>query len=470
MPEKISLKYRVAGSVVQSFHDSPAFGRGIIGPIGSGKSVACCTEILQRAAAQRPGADGVRRTRWIVIRSTYGELRTATLKTWSDWCPFEIGKLTMDAPIVHRVQRDGLDMEVLFLALDREADQQKLLSVECTGAWVNEARLCPKPIIDTLVGRIGRFPSARDGGPSWSGVLLDSNAPDTESWLYRMSEIERPEGWEFFRQPGGLADAAENIANLPGGRDYYRRTLAAADPDWARVFVHNEFGFVVEGKPVYGSYRDSVHCSSVPLVANPALPLLIGVDFGLTPAAVIGQRLPDGRWQIIDEVVTDDCGTQRFGEALASYIAREYPRFAVEGWTDPAGAQRAQTDEKTCLEVIKAVTGWRWHPAPDNAIAMRLEAVKGCLNRLVDGVPGLLLSPKCATVRKGFMGGYHYRLVRSGSGALYDERPNKNSFSHPLDALGYLLSGGGEASVVLRRQQRGPRQQVAITDYPIFDR
>ena len=45
------------------FHRSDAFMRGVRGPIGSGKSTAMSWEIMRRARAQKPGPDGVRRTR-----------------------------------------------------------------------------------------------------------------------------------------------------------------------------------------------------------------------------------------------------------------------------------------------------------------------------------------------------------------------------------------------------------------------
>ena len=39
----------VASPVAREFHASEAFIRTIIGPIGSGKSVACCIEIMKKA-------------------------------------------------------------------------------------------------------------------------------------------------------------------------------------------------------------------------------------------------------------------------------------------------------------------------------------------------------------------------------------------------------------------------------------
>lgn len=474
------VKYEPAGKVSQKFLEDPSFVRGIMGPIGSGKSTACAIEILRRAQMQTPSADNVRRTRWAIIRNSYPELKTTTLKTWGDWCPTRYGRLTMDSPILHHVKvppgedgTPGLDMEVLFLALDREDDARKLLSLELTGAWVNEAREVPKGIIDALTGRVGRYPSKSQGGASWSGIVMDTNPPDDQSWWYKYAEEETPEGWKFFKQPSGDSKQAENVKNLP--TDYYKRIRAGKDPDWVKVYVDGEYGFVTEGKAVYPMYRDRVHASPTALQPVERLPLLIGVDFGLTPAAVIGQRLTSGRWLILDEFVTENCGVIRFAENLKLHIARHYPEFQVgAGWGDPAGTAR-HADERTSFEIMKTYTGWMWRPAPgENDPVMRLEVVKAALNRLVDGEPGLLISPKAVTIRKGFAGGYHYKFMKTLSGTRVFEQPAKNAFSHPHDALQYLLLGEGEHDVVLgktnRRHSRKNRQTVALglTD-KIFD-
>lgn len=462
----LTLDYRVTAPTIRAFHQSPAFIRVQMGPIGSGKTTASILELAVRSAQQAPGPDGVRRTRWALIRNTAPELTSTTIKSFKQWFPDGVGKWTLDSPITFTLRRGDIEAEFLFLALDRDDDVRKLLSLELTGAYLNEAREIPKSVLDAVTGRVGRYPPMRDGGPTWRGVIADTNPPDSEHWLYRLAEVERPEGFQFFKQPPGDGPDAENLENLPP--DYYRLAKIGKDEDWIRVYVRGEYGFVQEGKPVYSMFRDSVHVAQQPLELVPSLPLLIGVDFGLTPAAVLGQRLADGRWHILDEVVTDDCGTVRFAELLMSHIATAYPNVQAEGWADPAGQQRVQTDERTCIDMMRAHTPWRWHPAPDNALAMRLEAVRGTLNRLVDGRPGLMLSPRCAMLRKGFAGGYHYRLARTGFGTAYSEDPAKNAYSHPHDALQYLLSGGGEASVVLRKQQRTDRPKFAASDYPIF--
>jgi hypothetical protein len=52
---------------------------------------------------------------------------------------------------------------------------------------------------------------------------------------------------------------------------------------------------MLEGKPVYSMWRDSVHVAPEPTEPAPGIALTIGVDFGLTPAGVVTQHLVDGR-------------------------------------------------------------------------------------------------------------------------------------------------------------------------------
>lgn len=458
MSQQTILTYSPSGPVVKKFHESTAFVRGIMGPIGSGKSTACIVEILRRAQMQAPGPDGIRRTRWAIIRNSYPELKTTVLKSWTTWCPTSYGKLNMDSPFMHHVKTNDLDMEILFLALDRVEDARKLLSLELTGAFVNETREISKGIVDALTGRVGRYPSRVQGGCTWSGIIMDTNPPDQQSWWYRSCEEETPEGWEFFKQPSGRSPEAENLQFLPA--NYYNRIMAGKDADFIKVYVDGEYGFLIEGKSVFPQYRDSLHCGDVE--ADPHFGIMIGVDFGLTPAAVIAQKYPDGRWAVLDEITTDNTGIKRFAELLNQYVAIHYPDNIVIGaWGDPSGAYGAENEEETALGIMNAVTKWKFRPAPgENTLHERLECVRNVLNRLVDGQPGILVSPKAKMLRKGFSSGYHYKLAQSGNGAISSEIPNKNEYSHCHDALQYLLLGGGEFESILNRMPNRKKNRV----------
>ena len=108
------------------FLQDDSFVRGIMGPVGSGKSYACCAEIFLRAVKQEPNADNIRKTRFAIIRNSYPELRTTTLKTWQEIFPeSQFGTMRWSPPITHHIQLPprgaaaGIDCEVIFLALDQ---------------------------------------------------------------------------------------------------------------------------------------------------------------------------------------------------------------------------------------------------------------------------------------------------------------------------------------------------------------
>lgn len=385
------------------------------------------------------------------MRNTYPELTSTTIKTWTDWFREDwFGKVVYKSPITHTIRFKDIEIVVWFLALDRPDDIRKVLSLEITGAWVNEAREIPKSIIDALGDRVERFPAEKDGGCTWAGVIMDTNPPDDDHWWYRLAEDERPLGWEFFRQPGGLIERggefihnpdAENLDNLP--RDYYLKRMGGKKKEHIRVYYCAQYGFVVDGKPVIGEYVDSTHCAVTDIKPVKTLPIHIGIDFGLTPAAVFGQQLPNGRWVWIDELVTEDMGAVRFAELLKTKLNREYQGFTFEIYGDPAGDNRSQTDERTCFEILQG-HGIAAVPAPTNDFTVRREAIAVPLSRLIDGKPGLLVSPKCKVTRKGLAGGYCYKRVQISGQERYQDKPDKNRYSHPVEAAGYMMCGAGE--------------------------
>ena len=448
-----------------------AFYRGVMGPVGSGKSTAMCMEIMRRARQQRRSPDGTRRTRLAVIRNTYRELKDTTLNTWLDWFPQEHFGEFNESNMRHLVEIEDMEMDVLFRALDRPRDVAKVLSLELTGAWVNEARELPKGIVDALGDRVGRYPAVRDGGCTWRGVIMDTNPPDEDHWWYRLAEEERPPNWEFFRQPGGLIEAAsgefeedpkaENLNNLEP--HYYLERVGGKAKDHVRVYYCCRYGFVLEGKPVWSEYRDEVHCSRDIIPPMAGQPLYVGLDFGLTPAALFAQRTPSGRWIWIDELVTEDMGTTRFAELLGEKVRRDYAGFEVEFVGDPSGDTRSEVDERTPFDILNA-NAIPARAAPTNDFEIRREAVAIAMNRMYDGKPGFQISPKCRITRKGLAGGYAYKRVQVAGDERFHDKPDKNRYSHPCEAGQYAMLGAGEGRTVIPRRKRRPlpKRHIAI--------
>ena len=344
-----------------------------------------------------------------------------------------------------------------------------------TGVWVNEAREIPKSIIDACTMRVGRFPSMRDGGASWYGVIADTNAPEEDHWWPIMAAdvpvpdhisrdealmLIKPDNWSFYTQPPALLENKGKDGFITGYEDnmksenkknltpkYYNNIIRGKTKGWIDVYVLNKLGSIEEGKPVYHSFKEELHITKNKIDLIPGQPIWIGVDFGLTPAAVFGQRTTTGKWNIINELVCFEMGVIRFSELLRGEIAKLYKGYEIMIYGDPAGDFRSQTDERTPFQIMRNC-GLKAIPAPSNDVALRIEAVDSTLSRLVDGSPGFNMSTDCINLKKGFNGGYHYRRLQV-SGDRYDEKPLKNRYSHVHDALQYLMMGAGEGRTIM---------------------
>src|SRR5699024_5155730 len=116
--------------------------------------------------------------------------------------------------------------------------------------------------------------------------------------------------------------------------------------EWVRVHVDGEYGFLHDGKPVYHGFSRRLHVSPTTLQPVPDRPLGLGVDFGLTPALVVGQQDAHGRWLILGELYRENMGIERFIEVAIPWLKQRWPDHSeYEMWADPAGTHRAQTDE-----------------------------------------------------------------------------------------------------------------------------
>lgn len=470
-----SIDYRPPGEVLRRFMLSDAAVRGIRGPFGSGKSTACCMEILRRWAAQPAGRDGVHRCRVVVVRNTYRELETTTISTWHQWVPEHVGHFVWGPPPIHTLEFGDWYLEVVFLALDRPADIARLLSFEATHAWLNEARELPKAVLDGVTGRVGRYPSAQVGGLGWYGVWMDSNPPDDDHWWYRLAEVERPRDYAFFAQPSGLDEAAENLDFLTQteatlalplgdpvrraqGRRYYERLLSGKAPQWVSVYVHGQYGFVQDGKPVYPEYQDGMHCAAFEW--DPTLPGFLGFDFGLTPACVVAQRSRAGQMRVHSEVVATDMSLVVFAEEVKRHLSEAYPPeqewLGITG--DPSGnaRQAGDRDKRTVFQLL-AAAGVNARPAHSNDFDLRREAVATSLLRLTRDGPELVLHPQCVVLRKAMAGRYRYRRLEVVGAERFRDVPDKNEWSHVAEALQYLMLGAGAGRALVKRSGAGRR-------------
>lgn len=446
------------------FHNDNSMVRAVMGPVGSGKSSMASMEIIFRAMTQ-VAHKGVRRSRWLAMRNTYNELKTTTIKTMMHWMPPEIAHINANYPPVARMKTalpDGtqLDLEIIFMAQDRPEDLAKMRSLELTGAWMNEATELDKEVLEMAIQRTGRYPAKVDGGFNWTGVVMDYNPPSDDHWLYDMFERDRLPGYVLFKQPpaimkvpkvGGVPGEmeyvgnpdAENIENHVQGYEYYLKQVVGKTEEWIDVFLRGQYGQSTAGRAVYSSeFVDREHVAPAPLVPDKYLPVIIGFDWGLHPAAVFGQITRTGTLAIVDELFPDeDTSLEEFLDRdFIPLINERYRNCKLEGFGDPAGIGRSPLDKRTPFMLVHQA-GVACRPARTNDFIPRRDAVAGFLMRR----KGFLLSPHCKMLREGFNRGYRYGKTMT-TGELR-RRPEKNNYSHPHDALQYLALGVRSANL-----------------------
>jgi hypothetical protein len=246
---------------------------------------------------------------------------------------------------------------------------------------------------------------------------------------------------------------------------YYSNLIRGKTKSWIDVYVMNKLGMIQDGKPVYPMFAAETHIAKEEIPVAASMPLYVGIDFGLTPAAVFAQKVR-GRWFVLSEIVAIDMGVVRFAELLRTEIATRFDACSeVLMYGDPAGDFRAQTDESTPFQILRGA-GLRAYPTHSNSVDLRLEAVTSQLTKMADGKPALLLDRRCPTLIKGFEGGYSYKRMEV-SGERYADKPDKNMFSHVHDAFQYLLLGAGEGRALMN-SQRPLKPVVARRDFDVF--
>jgi len=494
----------IANDTLAQVHQSDSKYMFIRGSVGSGKSSGCIMHCFLNAMEQAPDLNGVRRSRYGILRATYPNLKSTTVESWKEWFGPTV-KIVYDIPIRGTVKmphpdgRTTIEMELVFLALDREEDVIKLQSLQLVGAHLNETAEIPRGVFQMLKSRIDRYPKKFKVHPDYRDeykhlenkktgkvgavnpfIISDYNSVPTEHWLYKIAEEERPEKHEFWTQPSALIMCskqqgfvmdggdnwykinpfADNLEHL--SEDYYVDQVSGADPEWVSVFVLNNYGNLRGGKPVYKMYDDKVHFSDKPFEVSKGIPIVIGMDTGLTPAAAFTQFTSSGQFVIFDEIVTEDCSIHEFAyDHLWPHIRNHYKGHQFEIVLDPEN-KRGQTDKKTARDIlIKA--GFPVSLGKSNNPAQRFESVVFFLRKK----DGLIVTPKCPIIRKGFLSEFKYDKVSTTvQGTQWKEKVTKNIYSHVHEGLQYAAMEFVQGkifrkNVARRAKHTGPADSTA---------
>ena len=435
------------------------------GPLGSGKTWRAIQKILELAIEQPANkSTKVRKSRGACLRKTYPEILSAILPDVKLIIPDSIGHITYGHPptlVLDFDLPDGtrVDCTVIFLALDKPDDANKLRGLNLSWIWINEGNLLPKTVFSMAQARSGRFAPDSSG---YKGVFIDCNPWEQDHWLEKLASKKRSDpdtmtDFAFYVQPPAVIKVdgrwktnpeAENQALLRTG--YIDKQIQGKREDWIRVNLGNELGFSYDGKPVHPEYSDSRNVATDALTPRPGM-AYIGLDFGLQPAAVFWQRQPDGQWWGFDEIPSRDRANSAMAIELKGRVASWQARVPGLMFTfigDPSGDQRAQTDGRTTFSVYRA-NGIYVRPASTNDPQLRRDALNRPLTRSLDGGrPALLLSPTMVETRRALAGAWAYKRVQITGAERYKDEPDKGAHSHIGEAAEYGLIDAGENTIL----------------------
>ena len=436
---------------LDGFFYSEKFISLAIGPVGSTKTTAGIMKILHHAAQMAPCKDGVRRSRCIWVRNTREQLRDTSIPDFLKWIPDGVMGYFLKTEYKFVIKVGDIECDVLFRGLDDANDVRRLLSLQASFIIFDEFREIHPDIYNAAQGRVGRYPDKMMNGV---GCKTDDGRPNAHLWgmtnppdqdtFWETLISDPPENVHITIQPSGLSPEADWTRFLPD--DYYDNLAHGKTEDWIDVYIHAKFGKSLSGQPVFKAFDRSAHVAKheiTPMFSS--TPLLIGVDAGLTPAAVIGQLSYDGRLVVYDSLISEDMGALRFIlERLKPLLTNKFPGRSAMVIIDPAAFQRVQTDERTVADIYRS-EGFMLKPAKTNSVAARIAAVERYMTRVVDGKYGLTLDPvHASSLIQAMAGKYRYKINTKGA---KDEKPEK---SHPwsdiADAFQYLClhADGGE--------------------------
>ena len=447
-----SLNY-TPSTTIRKFMLSDAKIRAVMGPVGSGKTSGAIMELLRQSILMPPMQDGVRRSRMLIIRNTKQQLKDTTLSSVIGLVPSELYKWR-ESDMIMRFKFNDVESDWLFRSLDTPEDVQRVLSLEVSWSWSEEAREIPVRLLSDIEGRTGRFPSQSGGFRYRSGIIYTTNPPELDSDHYKLLEgLPQEEGNEdsiipahVFKQPSGLSPQAENLDNLRP--DYYTELAKGKRQDFVDVYVHGKYAKSMSGRPVYEQSFQYDRRVKHGVKWDAFLPIIIGVDSARHPAAVFMQVGHDGRLRKVREVVApaQGVGFKTFlAQGIQPLIRNCFSTNPLVFIGDPSWKTMDNTDDTSIYKLLKKLYVY---DMPDSGNAVKASETQDPIARInaldepfrnwwPDGDPGIIYDASCKECVAGLRSKYRYKKIKTGDGEFQDAPQKNHPWSDVVEADQY---------------------------------
>jgi hypothetical protein len=426
--------------------NSPAKYLGLVGGVGSGKTLPLC--ILGLALSiQIPGNRG------IVLRRTYQKLHDATE--------------TVFLEVLERAGIQGVRFQQNWsgyphlirlpneseIAFRESKDRGRYLGPEYGWFFLDESLEEPE---ETLRGLMTRLRLGRARG--FLKGMLATNPPPRKSWFVDLFGLKP--GIREVREPHTGAVTKYHLIrsstranpHLPVG--YLGDLLTNnTDSEIARI-VDGHFGFTQEGPPVYPQFKIAKHVRDDCFKTRH--PIIRGWDFGFHHPACTWHQLwwckrRRLHWSIHHEADAEEVEATDFIQSVLVENAVCFPGLSRLMFLDGGDRAGAQVSDKGPGPIIRAA-GSPWFLKIKHK-ACPIEPGLDLIRRYLQtdcacGLAAMTVDPSCVNVIEGMLGGYHYPAKYHG---LREEVPFKDRFFDDfLDSVRYV----GENFV--RLEEKGP--------------
>jgi len=353
---------------------------------------------------------------------------------------------------VYRVERQELVHLNLFGIEDRGATDRVRRAAH--GMWFEEAAPTALMVKSTGISELAwstgitslRLPSYHNP------AILTENYPDEDHWSWRHwhpSEEELELGGILEPEASGVKGIHPFFSRRmwirvpPGERapaEQRKKWMEALKdrPDLLGRLLLGKPGVVLLGPQVAEGFNESRHVSNKRLSVIKGEPLFIGLDFGHTPAAIIGQHWR-GFIRVNAALPCERGGIRQHLElTVKPWLVKNCPwifnqRGLIQGGHDPAGDTGEETDiDQSPMKVVKAELGGVWQEG-----AVTWEGRKGPMlasfNRAIAGEPALQIDPVDGRpLIKALNGTWYYPQAKDGR--VSRDLPAKPN--HPHEDIG----------------------------------
>jgi hypothetical protein len=305
--------------------------------------------------------------------------------------------------------------------------------MEVTGCWFEE--VAPTAVLIqsngvSLTAWLLAITSCRNAS-HFKPKIITTNYPDEDHWSAQRFYFNPAPGTKCFRfPPGERADAA--------AREQWETALADR-PDLARRLLSGEFGSIMQGQQIAVGFEWDRHVSRDKLIPVPGEPILMGLDFGHTPTAIIGQE-NRGKVQIFAALCLENAGMRQLcDEFVLPWFAKFAPwaltspsRYIMVGYDKSGDYGEDSNIDVSPIKMFEEAMGYPWtEPGP-----VRWEPRREALLTALGRHRGLLIDAEnCDNLIKALNGRWYY--AKSHVGDLRSDKPKKPN--HPWEDYGDAL-------------------------------